>query len=258
MRADRLRVQQILSNLLTNALKYGATPIRISAERTDGTVEIRVTDSGSGRPGRARAAPLRALRPRRRSPRPRQRPRPVHRARARPRTGRRCPLRGDRRRRPLRGHPFRRAPRDALTLSWPTGRGSSRASVTRRSPQVDAPHVQGCPPPSQELCADCGGRASELVDLPDWHRRRVLKKFALPGQLDASEAAATKRRGERGCSPAGPGLRRSPQNVRVRHEHCTREQRRSQPHDRGKRSTEWRHAGALDACNMDGDVWSWG
>ena len=50
VRADRLRVQQILSNLLTNAVKYGATPIRISAERTDGTIEIRVADSGEGIP----------------------------------------------------------------------------------------------------------------------------------------------------------------------------------------------------------------
>jgi PAS domain S-box-containing protein len=50
VRADRLRLQQILSNLLTNAVKYGATPIVISAGRTDGTVEIRVTDSGEGIP----------------------------------------------------------------------------------------------------------------------------------------------------------------------------------------------------------------
>jgi PAS domain S-box-containing protein len=46
--ADADRVQQVLINLLDNALKYGAGPLRVRAEPADGTVRISVADSGPG------------------------------------------------------------------------------------------------------------------------------------------------------------------------------------------------------------------
>lgn len=48
--ADRLRVHQIISNLLTNAVKYGAPPISIRATVTGRTAEVRVVDCGPGVP----------------------------------------------------------------------------------------------------------------------------------------------------------------------------------------------------------------
>jgi signal transduction histidine kinase len=46
---DRLRMEQALSNLITNAIKYGAGgPISVRAERRDGVVSIQVADRGIG------------------------------------------------------------------------------------------------------------------------------------------------------------------------------------------------------------------
>ena len=49
---DRERVQQILGNLLGNAIKYTPAPgfIRVSLDRADGWAEVRVADSGPGVP----------------------------------------------------------------------------------------------------------------------------------------------------------------------------------------------------------------
>ncbi|WNG50435.1 HAMP domain-containing histidine kinase [Archangium minus] len=48
---DRLRVEQALSNLITNAIKYGAGgPITVRAEARDGAVSLRVEDRGIGVP----------------------------------------------------------------------------------------------------------------------------------------------------------------------------------------------------------------
>lgn len=48
-RLDRLRIQQVLENLLTNALKYGdRTPVHVSLDRISDRVELRVRDSGRG------------------------------------------------------------------------------------------------------------------------------------------------------------------------------------------------------------------
>ena len=48
--ADYNRLERILTNLLTNALKYSdpGTPVRVSARQTDHAVEIAVTDQGRG------------------------------------------------------------------------------------------------------------------------------------------------------------------------------------------------------------------
>ncbi len=48
LRADALAVHQILLNLVDNACKYGKPPIELSATRTDGHLQIRVTDRGPG------------------------------------------------------------------------------------------------------------------------------------------------------------------------------------------------------------------
>ncbi|HWB76099.1 MAG TPA: HAMP domain-containing sensor histidine kinase [Nannocystaceae bacterium] len=46
---DRLRVQQVCSNLLSNAIRYGAgSPIEIRTRALDGSVEISVRDHGPG------------------------------------------------------------------------------------------------------------------------------------------------------------------------------------------------------------------
>jgi two-component system, OmpR family, sensor kinase len=50
VRGDRLRLEQALGNLLDNALRYGKGEVRLSASRTDGVVELHVTDEGSGFP----------------------------------------------------------------------------------------------------------------------------------------------------------------------------------------------------------------
>lgn len=48
--ADRDKIYQVLTNLLTNAIKYSdtGTTIRVSCKRTDGKVTIAVQDQGIG------------------------------------------------------------------------------------------------------------------------------------------------------------------------------------------------------------------
>jgi signal transduction histidine kinase len=55
VRADPTRVQQMLGNLVSNAVKYGAAPIEIDAAATEGAVTVRVIDHGSGVPDEFRA-----------------------------------------------------------------------------------------------------------------------------------------------------------------------------------------------------------
>lgn len=45
---DRLHLQQILENLLTNAFRYGAEPVRIVVSGAPDQVDISVTDAGAG------------------------------------------------------------------------------------------------------------------------------------------------------------------------------------------------------------------
>lgn len=45
---DSDRIQQVLVNLLDNAAKYGTSPVKISAEGTNGVVRIAVSDAGPG------------------------------------------------------------------------------------------------------------------------------------------------------------------------------------------------------------------
>jgi two-component system OmpR family sensor kinase len=53
---DRLAVEQIVDNLLSNALKYGGrTPIEVSAEACGAQVRIQVRDHGGGIPAKHRA-----------------------------------------------------------------------------------------------------------------------------------------------------------------------------------------------------------
>src|SRR4051794_2825381 len=46
--ADPSALERIIGNLVTNALRYGATPIVVSAERSDHHLRVRVTDHGPG------------------------------------------------------------------------------------------------------------------------------------------------------------------------------------------------------------------
>lgn len=48
--ADASHLRQVLGNLLTNADKYGAAPITVTAETVGSTTRILVTDSGAGVP----------------------------------------------------------------------------------------------------------------------------------------------------------------------------------------------------------------
>ena len=45
---DRDRIQQVLVNLLDNAVKYGAAPVKVRAYRTNGVIRICVADAGPG------------------------------------------------------------------------------------------------------------------------------------------------------------------------------------------------------------------
>jgi signal transduction histidine kinase len=47
---DPNALDRILSNLVTNALRYGRAPIRVSAERENGTLQVAVEDRGEGVP----------------------------------------------------------------------------------------------------------------------------------------------------------------------------------------------------------------
>ena len=48
--ADRVQAIEIVTNLVDNAIKYGETPIRLSATTTGSWTEIRCTDAGRGVP----------------------------------------------------------------------------------------------------------------------------------------------------------------------------------------------------------------
>jgi signal transduction histidine kinase len=50
VRADRDRLLQALINMVDNALRYGAAPVRLEALERDGLVELHVTDAGPGFP----------------------------------------------------------------------------------------------------------------------------------------------------------------------------------------------------------------
>ena len=45
---DRLRIEQVVSNLVTNAVKYGGSRVEVHAERSAGGALIVVADSGRG------------------------------------------------------------------------------------------------------------------------------------------------------------------------------------------------------------------
>jgi two-component system OmpR family sensor kinase len=49
-RVDRLRIEQALGNMVDNALRYGAGPVRLDARAEDGHVELHVRDEGPGFP----------------------------------------------------------------------------------------------------------------------------------------------------------------------------------------------------------------
>jgi signal transduction histidine kinase len=48
--ADPLVLERIVTNLVTNAVRHGASPIRVSAERKETSLRIQVDDSGPGVP----------------------------------------------------------------------------------------------------------------------------------------------------------------------------------------------------------------
>jgi two-component system OmpR family sensor kinase len=48
--ADRLRLEQALSNLVDNALRHGGDQITLEAAQQDGAVELHVRDNGGGFP----------------------------------------------------------------------------------------------------------------------------------------------------------------------------------------------------------------
>jgi signal transduction histidine kinase len=48
VRADRTRLVQILTNLVSNAVKYGRPPVVVEARRRGGDIEIDVCDNGMG------------------------------------------------------------------------------------------------------------------------------------------------------------------------------------------------------------------
>src|SRR5262249_54868554 len=50
VRADRLRLEQALANLLDNALRHGSGTVRLGAKTSNGHVEIHVRDDGAGFP----------------------------------------------------------------------------------------------------------------------------------------------------------------------------------------------------------------
>ncbi|HEX2503548.1 MAG TPA: ATP-binding protein, partial [Miltoncostaeaceae bacterium] len=50
VRADRLRIEQAVANLVDNALRHGAGPVVARARRANGAVELTVADGGAGVP----------------------------------------------------------------------------------------------------------------------------------------------------------------------------------------------------------------
>src|SRR5207249_7146369 len=51
VRVDAVRFEQVLTNLLTNAYRYGGPQVRIEGAARDGTVRVAVADNGTGVPG---------------------------------------------------------------------------------------------------------------------------------------------------------------------------------------------------------------
>ena len=50
LEVDPARLEQVLTNLLTNAFKYGAgKPVRVATESEGGTARLIVSDQGLGR-----------------------------------------------------------------------------------------------------------------------------------------------------------------------------------------------------------------
>jgi PAS domain S-box-containing protein len=45
---DRLRIEQVMTNLISNAIKYGGSPITVSVEASGDVARIRVADRGEG------------------------------------------------------------------------------------------------------------------------------------------------------------------------------------------------------------------
>ncbi len=54
VKSDRLRLRQVIRNLLSNARKYGGPNVRIAAEPVAGWFEIRIEDDGAGIPDELR------------------------------------------------------------------------------------------------------------------------------------------------------------------------------------------------------------
>ena len=48
VRVDRMRMLQVVSNLLVNALRHGHGDVVIDIDRTNGTAQLRVLDDGAG------------------------------------------------------------------------------------------------------------------------------------------------------------------------------------------------------------------
>ena len=48
--ADRMVLDRVLSNLLTNAARHGAPPVTLTAEQRDGHLHVAVSDHGPGVP----------------------------------------------------------------------------------------------------------------------------------------------------------------------------------------------------------------
>ena len=48
--ADRARLERALRNLVDNALRYGAPPVRLAAVERGDRIELHVTDAGAGFP----------------------------------------------------------------------------------------------------------------------------------------------------------------------------------------------------------------
>jgi signal transduction histidine kinase len=98
--ADRLRLEQALTNLVDNALRHGKGSDHGLAVAENGTAELHVVDEGAGFGGRLPPAGVRALHARRREPRGRgERPGPFHRRDDRARPPRLCLRREPARRR---------------------------------------------------------------------------------------------------------------------------------------------------------------
>jgi signal transduction histidine kinase len=50
VRGDALRIEQAITNMVDNALRYGGVDVTVTAQRVNGNVELHVTDGGPGFP----------------------------------------------------------------------------------------------------------------------------------------------------------------------------------------------------------------